>query len=214
MNVTAICVPFFLQCLCLIIELLPWPVQDFKDMHNNHKAPPDPMHSWPKCLKCNEMQARIIIQYQLCCIMRVDASCQWCEVTHRSPPALSSSSTDEDVCLSLSPPQWCRNDALILSLGRRKAKPPPPPVWPSRAAIQWERNSTIHLHCTYLMKMMMMMIQLYFISTPLPAFLPIGLYIMTHFKSLLLSVHTYIATICYMHLVIQFGFHTWTLFFY
>ncbi len=55
MNVSAICVAFFLQCICLIIELLPWPVQNCTDMHNNHKAPPDPMHS-PKCLKCKAFE--------------------------------------------------------------------------------------------------------------------------------------------------------------
>ncbi len=53
-----------------------------------------------------------------------------------------------------------------------------------------------------------------FISTPLPAFLPIGLYITTHFALLLLFLHSYIATICNMHLVTHFGFLRWTLFFY
>ncbi len=66
MNVS---VPSVLQCICLIIELLPWPVQDFSDMHNNHKAPPDPMHS-PKCLKCKASE-HIIIRYQLCCKLSV-----------------------------------------------------------------------------------------------------------------------------------------------
>lgn len=191
MTVSAICVAFYLQCICLIIELIQDQSKQLLETCitiTNLLLSPDPMHS-PKCLKCNEWSFCIWISE-----LHYESRCK---LSVKPLTALLLRSADEDVRLSvsLSPPQWCRNDALILSLGRRKAKPPPPPVWPSRAAIQWERNSTIHLHSTYLMKTMM--IQLFVISTPLPAFLPIGLYIITHFKSRLLSVHTHIENLLY-----------------
>ncbi len=146
--------------------------------------------------------AHIIIRYQLC----DELSVMW------SHSPLSSCAPQQQQhrwrCVSLSFSSTVMQEWCFKTVFREKKSQTPHPLLSDRATLpSMRKNQHNSLHCTYLMKMKMMTIQLFLYPPLCLRFLPIGLYITTHFALLLLFVLTHIATICE-------NFLTWTLFFY